>query len=114
MSISWLVGSGVLTLIAVFLTLWPLYRQRHMQAQTAIAYDIARYKSQLDEITRDPANGMASEIEAETARVEISRRLLKADKTVQQNETTLCQGKVPVVRLPLLPLSRLCFGFMEF
>lgn len=110
MNILWLFGSGLLTLIAVLLTLWPLLRPRHRLAETAMAHDIARYKSQLEEVAHDLANGTLSPVEAETAHLEISRRLLKADKKnankhYQENTATPSQSTVPwLVRLAIIAL----------
>jgi cytochrome c-type biogenesis protein CcmH len=48
--------------------------------RVAADYDIAVYRDQLKEIARDRARGLLGEEEAERARVEVSRRLLDADR----------------------------------
>lgn len=66
---------AVMTAAAVFAVLWPLGR-----APRAVAGGSDRlvYQDQLREIDRDRSDGMIGEAEAESARIEISRRLLAA------------------------------------
>jgi cytochrome c-type biogenesis protein CcmH len=64
-----------MTAAAVLAVLWPLSRPR------AVAHggDAAVYRDQLEELERDKRSGLVALPEAETARVEIARRLLNAD-----------------------------------
>ncbi len=48
--------------------------------QGAAAADMQVYKDQLAEVDRDLARGVISESDAETVRIEVSRRLLEADR----------------------------------
>jgi len=64
----------VMTVAAILAVLWPLARR----AGTPSGSDVAVYRDQLDEITRDRAAGLIGEAEAEAARLEVSRRLLVA------------------------------------
>ncbi|WP_298723384.1 c-type cytochrome biogenesis protein CcmI [uncultured Ferrovibrio sp.] len=73
----WL-GFAVLALVALGFLLWPLMRVQHGAADRR-AHDIAVYRSQLAEIDQELARGALSEAEAESARLEIQRRLLRAD-----------------------------------
>jgi len=66
---------ALMTAAAVFALLWPLGRRR---APAAGGHDVAVYRDQLAEIDRDAAAGLISKTDAETARIEISRRLLRA------------------------------------
>ncbi|MGB9365610.1 MAG: c-type cytochrome biogenesis protein CcmI [Xanthobacteraceae bacterium] len=66
---------GLMTAAAIFAVLWPLGRVRGPQET---GNDIEVYRDQLDEIARDRAAGLIGEIEAEAARVEVSRRLIAA------------------------------------
>jgi cytochrome c-type biogenesis protein CcmH len=66
---------GLMTAAAIFAVLWPLGRVR---APQGAGNDIAVYRDQLDEITRDRGTGLIGEAEAEAARVEVSRRLIAA------------------------------------
>lgn len=52
-------------------------------ARAAAEFDMAVYRDQLKELERDKARGVLSEAEAARAEVEISRRLLEADKAAQ-------------------------------
>lgn len=51
--------------------------------QRAAEADMQVYKDQLKEVDRDLARGVITETEAETVRVEVSRRLLEADRAVK-------------------------------
>jgi cytochrome c-type biogenesis protein CcmH len=66
---------AVMTAAAVFVVLWPLgHKPRAVEGGS----DRLVYQDQLREIDRDRAAGMIGEAEAESARIEISRRLLAA------------------------------------
>src|SRR5579863_5952007 len=65
-----------MTAAATFVVLWALGRG---QRAVGSGSDLAVYKDQLQEIDRDRAAGLIGEAEAETARLEVSRRLLAAD-----------------------------------
>jgi len=69
----WLIFA-VMTTAAVFAVVWPLGRK----PSTGGGSDRLVYQDQLAEIDRDRAAGLIGEPEAESARVEISRRLLAA------------------------------------
>jgi cytochrome c-type biogenesis protein CcmH len=70
----WIVFA-VMTAAAVLAVLWPLGRN---PAFAAGGSDRAVYRDQLAEIDRDRGAGLIGEAEADSARVEISRRLLAA------------------------------------
>jgi cytochrome c-type biogenesis protein CcmH len=67
-----------LTAAAVLFAVWPLFRRRRAEARRA-DYDIAVYRDQLREIERDVARGLLDSVAAQSARLEIERRLLAAD-----------------------------------
>ena len=69
----WLIFAAM-TAAAVFAVVWPLGRK----PSTGGGSDRLVYQDQLAEIDRDRAAGLIGEPEAESARVEISRRLLAA------------------------------------
>ena len=50
------------------------------------ASDVQVYRDQLNEVARDEARGVLAETEAEAARLEISRRLLDADRRAQARD----------------------------
>ncbi len=66
---------AMMTAAAVFAVLWPL---GHKPGAVRGGTDRLVYADQLREIDRDRAAGLIGEVEAESARVEISRRLLAA------------------------------------
>jgi len=66
---------AVMTAAALFAVLWPLGRQ---PGDRGAGSDRVVYQDQLKEIDRDRAMGLIGDAEAESARVEISRRLLAA------------------------------------
>src|SRR5581483_774812 len=66
---------AVMTAAALFAVLWPLGRKA---GEHGVASDRLVYQDQLKEIDRDRAIGVIGDAEAESARIEISRRLLAA------------------------------------
>ena len=74
----WIVAAA-LTLGACLAVLWPLMRHDREELPES-AFDIEVYRDQLAELDRDVARGAIDAKEAELARVEISRRILKASK----------------------------------
>jgi len=101
---------ALMTAAAIFAVLWPLSRR----AEARGGSDIAVYKDQLDEITRDRAAGLIGEAEAEAAKVEVSRRLIAAADAAETEQAT---GQAPLWRrramavaaLVLLPLGAVLF-----
>jgi cytochrome c-type biogenesis protein CcmH len=99
-----LVDAMIFWLICVVLTLGiagilaaPMLRPARIET---VNPDIAVYKAQLAEITRDLERGVLPEAEAERARTEIARRLLAASKTTT---STLQTG-------PTSPLMTIAVG----
>ncbi|HHB80639.1 MAG TPA: c-type cytochrome biogenesis protein CcmI, partial [Aliiroseovarius sp.] len=74
-----LVAGATTLIIAGFLVLAIL---RGRDAAPAAAFDLQVYRDQLKELERDEARGVISPDEAERARLEVSRRLLAADKAL--------------------------------
>lgn len=79
----WL-GYAALTLISVGILVWPIMRNAGTAAQETEA-DQALYQGQLKEVEGDVANGLLTDSEAETARTEIKRRLLSANRRATGN-----------------------------
>lgn len=73
----WL-GFALLLALALAFLLWPWFGRRRA-ANLRKAHDLAVYRAQLDEIAQELTRGTLSETEANAARVEIQRRLLRAD-----------------------------------
>jgi len=81
--ILWLIFT-LMTLAAVFAVWWPLARR---QKSVRSGSDVAVYRDQLDEIDRDQAASLIGKVEAEAARVEVSRRLIAAAQAVKAGST---------------------------
>ncbi len=97
---------ALMTAAAVFALLWPLGRRR---APAAGGHDVAVYRDQLAEIDRDAAAGLISKTDAETARIEISRRLLRAadreTSAAPLSSSTLRRRLAAIAALVLLPAA---------
>jgi len=77
--ILWLIFA-LMTLAAIAAVWWPLARR---QKSVRSGSDIAVYRDQLEEIGRDEAASLIGNVEAEAARVEVSRRLIAAAETAK-------------------------------
>lgn len=80
----WIVAFLMTAAVAalVLLALW-----RGGEEQRAAEADMQVYKDQLKEVERDLARGVITEAEAGTVRVEVSRRLLEADREAKAGGT---------------------------
>jgi len=76
MTALWL-AVALMTGAAVFVVLGSLARRREVPADSAEA-DVAVYRDQIDEIARDRARGLIDDRDADSARVEVARRLIAA------------------------------------
>jgi cytochrome c-type biogenesis protein CcmH len=85
---------------AVVAVLWPLTR-RSPPAQSGS--DVAVYRDQLEEIGRDRSAGLIGEVEAEAARIEVSRRLL----TAADSQTAPAEKSQPLWRRRAAALAAL-------
>lgn len=84
----WIAAFVILLLVAASLVL--VLRNARGAALSAADSDLRVYRDQLEEVDRDQARGVLSDVEAEAVRTEVSRRLLEADKRAQsaaQNTT---------------------------
>jgi cytochrome c-type biogenesis protein CcmH len=75
----WLISGGIALAVTVILS-GALRARGDGEGMSAADSDMAVYRDQLSEIDRDVARGVLTEAEAATVRVEVSRRLLEADK----------------------------------
>ncbi len=78
---------AVLTAIIITVVCLPLVRPKGSQTLAAQS-DAEIYKAQLAEIEDERARGILSESEAEAARIEVSRRLLRSTDARKQSEET--------------------------
>lgn len=72
---------------AVLLALWPLSRggnSSDADENQPFQHDIAVFKDQLGEIDRDLKRGVLNEADADSARAEVSRRLIEANAQAEQ------------------------------
>jgi cytochrome c-type biogenesis protein CcmH len=81
--ILWLIFA-LMTLAAIAAVWWPLARR---QKSVRSGSDIAVYRDQLEEIGRDEAASRIGNVEAEAARIEVSRRLIAAAETAKAAST---------------------------
>lgn len=80
----WLIAILIAAFVAAILAL-TLWRARD-NAAPAAAYDLKVYKDQLREVEKDLARGVISPEDAERTRLEISKRILEADKALQTGQ----------------------------
>lgn len=81
--------AALVALVAAVLAGWPLFsRSGGHAADDAAAHDIEVYRDQLAELERDRAAQLISAGEADGARAEIARRLIKADQALSQAKTS--------------------------
>ncbi|HZT26063.1 MAG TPA: c-type cytochrome biogenesis protein CcmI [Pseudolabrys sp.] len=102
----WLVFA-LMTAAAIFAVLWPLARRSGVHAGGS---DLAVYRDQLDEVTRDRASGLIGAAEAEAAKIEISRRLIAAadatdNKPPESGDSLLRRRFTAVAALVLVPIG---------
>ena len=80
---------ALMTLMAVAAVWWPLAgRKKSVRSGS----DVAVYRDQLDEIDRDEAASLIGSVEAEAARVEVSRRLIAAAEAAKAASTVAAPG----------------------
>lgn len=98
---------ALMTAAAIFAVLWPLSQ---VGKKLRFGSDVEVYRDQLEEIDRDRAAGLIGQVEAEAARVEVSRRLISAADAQMPNERSGLspawrRRAVAVAALVLLPLG---------
>lgn len=98
----WL-GFVLLALVALGFLLWPLLHARQA-ATSRKAHDITVYRAQLAEIDEELARGSLTESEAGAAKLEIQRRLLRADAAAEGGAATASQRSVIASALVILLL----------
>jgi cytochrome c-type biogenesis protein CcmH len=80
---------ALMTLAAMFAVWWPLARRQRFDRSGS---DVAVYRDQLDEIGRDEAASLIGSVEAEAARVEVSRRLIAAAEAAKAKSAVPAPG----------------------
>jgi cytochrome c-type biogenesis protein CcmH len=77
------IATGAFSALVVMVLMLAVLRPRKATVPAA-AYDLQVYRDQLREVEKDIARGILSEEEATRARTEVSRRVLEADRALQQ------------------------------
>ncbi|MCP4381841.1 MAG: c-type cytochrome biogenesis protein CcmI [Hyphomicrobiales bacterium] len=103
---------AVLAVSATVSVLVPLNRNRRIDQRTAEP-EVSVYRDQLDEIARDRDRGVIGEAEAEAARTEIARRLIKAgaagsevgNSSSAASRSRQVAGVLAVVGIPVLAIG---------
>jgi len=107
----WITVAVALLLVGAIL-LWPMLRRKNI-AGAQIHPDIQVYRDQLAEIESDLARGVLSPEAAERTRIEVSRRILDADRIDKAEDRTLRQapaiGNVAAIGL-IIVLGAGAFG----
>lgn len=85
------IAVAVLTLLASLTVLLPLTREGEASARPSRP-DLAVYRDQLAEVDRDVSRGLIDPAEAEQARAEIGRRILKLNVTADASRRTVDRG----------------------
>ncbi len=92
---------ALLTGAVVLAVLWPLGRARNLAVQTP---DVTFYHTQIEEIERNRALGLLSDADAQAAKAEAGRRLLRsADATPPQASSHIAVRMSAVFALVLIP-----------
>ena len=100
----WALFAGM-TAIAVSIVLVPALRRRRGEAASVEAGEVAVYRDQLAEIDRDVEAGLVGSVEADAARAEISRRILRAGRHADATRTASGGSRlVPILAAVLVPL----------
>ncbi|WP_432284504.1 c-type cytochrome biogenesis protein CcmI [Aminobacter sp. BA135] len=101
----WIIAA-VLTLGASLAVLLPL--TRHARARDDASHDLEVYRDQLGEVDRDAARGLIAAADAEQARAEIARRIIRLDAENAREPKKASQlgprlvGMIAVLAVPLL------------
>ncbi|MEM1274107.1 MAG: c-type cytochrome biogenesis protein CcmI [Pseudomonadota bacterium] len=94
----WIVAAALC--VAVALWMWrAVLRANAEELRPTAAYDLDLYRDQMSELDRDVARGLIGQAEAARARLEISRRILDADRALQHNTRRSPGGLVPIAFL---------------
>lgn len=98
----WL-GFVILALVSLGFLLWPRLRSRRTDTSRK-AHDVTVYRAQLAEIDEELARGSLKESEAGAAKLEIQRRLLRADAAAEGETAAASQRSVLIGAVAVLLL----------
>ena len=103
-----------MSLAAIVAVLYPLLKRRGQEADYA-DYDIEVYKDQFDQVSQDYDRGLLTGEQAQSAKTEISRRILLADRRrgiVPQSDSNAINRGVAVLLAIAIPAAAL--GYYAF
>ncbi|QMU57392.1 MAG: c-type cytochrome biogenesis protein CcmI [Boseongicola sp.] len=112
--IFWLITLGLAVAIVALLVSALLAARSEKSAVSAAESDIALYKDQLNDVERDLARGVLSEDEAKTARTEVARRLLDADKRASARPALSAGQSLPALAMVTLFVLGGTFGLYAY
>ncbi|WP_367715346.1 c-type cytochrome biogenesis protein CcmI [Nitratireductor sp. GISD-1A_MAKvit] len=100
--------AAFLTFVAALAVMWP-FAVRGRTAHDAHAHDLEVYRDQLFEVERDLERGLIGQHEAEQARAEIGRRILRISETREKQNSegaaqrvTRVTAAIAVLAVPLI------------
>jgi len=104
--------AGILAVLAALLLTAPFWRPRAVPPSRA-EHDVEAFRAQLREVEHDLSRGVLTEAEAESARIELSRRLLAAAEAAEvevgakaaPSNLTKTLGLVTALGVPILGLG---------
>jgi cytochrome c-type biogenesis protein CcmH len=100
---------ALMTGVVVLAVLWPLGRAR---SSVARAPDVSFYEAQIEEIERDRALGLLTQVDADAAKAEAARRLLRlADEDTSVVSSRLASRAAAIVALLAIPAIALPLYF---
>jgi cytochrome c-type biogenesis protein CcmH len=109
----WL-SAALMTVVTLVLIAAPLLKRPSRLVARRVDYDITVYKDQLAEIDRDFERGLLGEAEAEAAKIEIQRRMLKAADGAQADSADGKAGPAPSRSLSIAGLLAVGFAAGAF
>ncbi len=101
---------GLVTVIAIVWTLYPLLKREQSAPAARASYDIQVFKDQLAEIDTDKKRGTITEAEAARVRTEVSRRLLAAANAKEVEAPTKNAPKAVTNGLTAMIVFAVIFG----
>ena len=113
MNAFWL-SAALMTVATLVLIAAPLLKRPSRLAARRVDYDITVYKDQLAEIDRDFERGLLGEAEAEAAKIEIQRRMLKAADDAQADSADSKAGPAQTRSLAIAGLLAVGFAAGAF
>ena len=96
---------AVMTVVAVSIVLVPGLRRRAVVGTESEAGEVSVYRDQLAEVDRDLEAGLVGAAEAEAARAEIARRILRSGRSAEAASAKSAGSRfVPILAAVLVPL----------